>query len=166
MDSFSERLDPQYVAKERVAAALVTGVLVLVWLLGLTIALVMGLSGARVAQLVGGALFVSTVGTALWTWPPWQWRHTSFTIDHDALWIRRGAIWKRAIVVPRSRIQHVDISQGPLERLYGLATLVVYTAGHSHARVPLPGLALPRARSIRDSLLGMASDTYQGPHVT
>ena len=42
--------------------------------------------------------------------------------------------------VPRSRVQHTDVSQGPLERNHGLGTLVVYTAGTDHAKVELGGL--------------------------
>ena len=54
--------------------------------------------------------------------------------------------------MPRSRVQHTDVSQGPLERHYGLGTLVVYTAGTDHARVSLPGLAHEVAIQLRDDL--------------
>ena len=55
--------------------------------------------------------------------------------------------------VPRSRVQHTDVAQGPLERRYGLGTLVIYTAGTEHAKVALPGLAYADALRIRDQLL-------------
>jgi membrane protein YdbS with pleckstrin-like domain len=55
--------------------------------------------------------------------------------------------------VPRSRVQHTDVSQGPLERRYGLGTLVIYTAGTSHSRVNLEGLDHEVARRIRAHLL-------------
>ena len=44
------------------------------------------------------------------------------------------------IHVPRSRVQHTDVSQGPVERRFGLGTLVIYTAGTDYARVDLAGL--------------------------
>ena len=59
---------------------------------------------------------------------------------------RAASIWRSITHVPRSRVQHTDVSQGPLERRYGLGTLIVYTAGTDHARVSLPGLAWDTAR--------------------
>ena len=61
-------------------------------------------------------------------------------------------MWRSVTHVPRSRVQHTDVSQGPLERRYGLGTLVVYTAGTDHARVSLPGLAWETALALRDEL--------------
>ena len=55
--------------------------------------------------------------------------------------------------MPRSRVQHTDVSQGPLERGYGLGTLVIYTAGTDHAKVDLHGLDHATALAIRDHLL-------------
>ena len=57
------------------------------------------------------------------------------------------------INVPRSRVQHTDVAQGPFERKYELGRLIVYTAGTQHARVELPGLEYHTALSIRDQLL-------------
>jgi membrane protein YdbS with pleckstrin-like domain len=61
--------------------------------------------------------------------------------------------WRTITSVPRSRIQHTDVSQGPLERRYGLGTLLVYTAGTQHSEVKLTGLELTVARGIRAHLL-------------
>jgi len=55
--------------------------------------------------------------------------------------------------VPRSRIQHTDVTQGPYERRFGLATLVVYTAGTEHASIPIEGLSHETALAFRDALL-------------
>ena len=60
------------------------------------------------------------------------------------------------INVPRSRVQHTDVSQGPIERGFGLGTLVIYTAGTEHARVELHGLEHGTALHIRDHLLKSA----------
>lgn len=55
--------------------------------------------------------------------------------------------------MPRSRVQHTDVSQDPIERGFGLGTLVIYTAGTDHARVDLSGLEQATALRIRDYLL-------------
>ena len=56
--------------------------------------------------------------------------------------------------VPRSRIQHTDVSQGPVQRRYGIATLRVHTAGTENASVELGGLEHGVARLVREFLLG------------
>ena len=66
--------------------------------------------------------------------------------------IRRGVVWRRIITVPLSRIQHSDVTQGPLQRAYGLATLTLYTAGTEHAKIDLHGLAFDTAMNIRQYL--------------
>ena len=50
-------------------------------------------------------------------------------------------------------MQHTDVSQGPLERRFGLGTLIVYTAGTSHSKVNVSGLDFDVARRIRAHLL-------------
>ena len=45
------------------------------------------------------------------------------------------------------------VAQGPIERRYGLGTLVIYTAGTDHAKVALGGLEHGRALRIREHLL-------------
>ena len=62
-------------------------------------------------------------------------------------------LWRQVINVPRSRVQHTDVSQGPLERSHGLATLIVHTAGVEHAQVELAGLPYEVALRLRDHLL-------------
>jgi membrane protein YdbS with pleckstrin-like domain len=74
-------------------------------------------------------------------------------MDDDGIEIRRGLLFRSIISVPKSRVQHTDVSQGPFERRYGLGTLQIYTAGVTYAQVPLSGLSHQRAIEIRDALL-------------
>ncbi|GAA3718661.1 hypothetical protein GCM10022268_28690 [Sphingomonas cynarae] len=55
-------------------------------------------------------------------------------------------------MVPLSRVQHIDVSQGPVERAFGVARLILHTAGTSHAVVVLPGLSRVKAEELRDSI--------------
>lgn len=86
-------------------------------------------------------------------WPAYSHRYASYTLDPLGIEIRRGVVWRVVISVPRSRVQHTDVTQGPLERRYGLGRLVIYTAGSTHAQVALHGLDHRRALEIRDVLL-------------
>ena len=86
-------------------------------------------------------------------WPAVAYKHTSYRVDDQGIEIRKGVYWRVVINVPRSRVQHIDVSQGPIERRYGLGTLVIYTAGSDHAKVELEGLEHGRALRIREHLL-------------
>ncbi len=65
-----------------------------------------------------------------------RWR-----LDDDGLAVRRGRLWRSETRVPASRVQHLDLKHGPLERRRALATLVVHTAGtrNSAVTVAAPG---------------------------
>lgn len=69
----------------------------------------------------------------------------------DDLLVRRGVLVRRLSLVPYGRMQFVDVSAGPLERAFGLATLRLHTAAAaSDARVP--GLPRAEAERLRDQL--------------
>ncbi len=72
--------------------------------------------------------------------------------------IRSGVVFRSVVSVPRSRVQHTDVSRGPIERSHGLATLIVHTAGTEHASVTLSGLAESDANAIRDYLIDVGDD--------
>lgn len=86
-------------------------------------------------------------------WPPRVYAHASYRVDDQGIEIRSGVHWRVVINVPRSRVQHIDVSQGPVERRFGLGTLVIYTAGTDHAKVEIEGLEHGRALRIREHLL-------------
>ncbi len=86
-------------------------------------------------------------------WPAIDYRHWRYRVDHEGIEIWSGVIWRQTVTVPRSRVQHIDVAQGPLERSYGLATLSIYTAGTRYSKVDLPGLDHGVALGLRDALL-------------
>ena len=69
----------------------------------------------------------------------------------DDLLVRRGVMFSRLSVVPYGRMQFVDVTAGPLERAYRLATVRMHTAAAaSDARIP--GLEREEAARLRDRL--------------
>jgi uncharacterized protein len=75
-----------------------------------------------------------------------------YSVAADRLRVVRGLLWRKDTVVPFGRVQHIDVTRGPLERHYGLATLVVHTAGTHNASVPLPGLGEDEAVRMREAI--------------
>ena len=90
--------------------------------------------------------------------PGMAWRRWRFSIDEELLLARHGIVVHEQKAIPISRLQHVDLTRGPIERLFGLATLVVYTAGTEGASFRLPGLAAQRAEELRDAILAARGD--------
>jgi membrane protein YdbS with pleckstrin-like domain len=75
-----------------------------------------------------------------------------FQMSADRLRVVRGLIFRSDTVVPFGRVQHIDVQQGPIERAYGLGTLVVHTAGNHNASVSLPGLGHADAMAMREEI--------------
>ncbi|MEU7714365.1 PH domain-containing protein [Micromonospora chalcea] len=79
----------------------------------------------------------------------------------DDLLVRHGLLVRRLSIVPYSRMQFVDVSAGPLERAFDLATVQLHTAAAaSDARVP--GLRPAEASRLRDRLTALGEDRAEG----
>ncbi len=115
------------------------------------------LGGAAVGLIVGAAMLVFFLALAM-VWPALQYEHFRYAIrDHDLL-VQRGVLFRRRSSIPHSRIQHVDTQQGPVERLFGLSNVAVYTAAGMSADGSIPGLATELAEAIRDELARRGGD--------
>ncbi|HET8681108.1 MAG TPA: PH domain-containing protein [Micromonosporaceae bacterium] len=80
--------------------------------------------------------------------------------ERDLL-VRHGRIVRRLSIVPYARMQFVDVSAGPLERAFGLATVQLHTAAAAtDARVP--GLDPAEAARLRDRLAALGEDRSEG----
>ncbi|HSM11624.1 MAG TPA: PH domain-containing protein [Lysobacter sp.] len=107
----------------------------------------------------GGAAVGLLLGAALGAWLGLkQYRYTFWRLDEDGLAVRRGRLWQRETRVPATRVQHLDIKRGPLQRGRELSTLVVHTAGTRHSAVTLPNLDATDAERLRARL------AVQGDH--
>jgi membrane protein YdbS with pleckstrin-like domain len=134
--------------------AVVTGVLLLAGGLGFGIAdsPVAGLAVAVVVAGVG-ALFAVLVGRRYRAW--------GYAEREDDLLVRRGVMIRRLTVVPYGRMQFVDVTAGPVDRLFGLATVQLHTASaRSDARIP--GLASTEAQRLRDRLAALGEAKAAG----
>jgi uncharacterized protein len=159
-DGVERSLDPRSVRLARIVGWIVTASVALPSLITLPVILSLISPPGWVNGLTALA-WLAVTGIMGWMghhWPEVEHRHTSYRVDGQGIEIRRGVFWRRVINVPRSRVQHTDVSQGPLERSHGLGTLVIYTAGTAHARVDLGGLDHGTALLIRDHLLPRESD--------
>ncbi|MGH8884634.1 MAG: PH domain-containing protein [Egibacteraceae bacterium] len=89
--------------------------------------------------------------------PVLRYRRWRYALRPRDLWIRRGTIWVILSVIPYQRLQFVDTRQGPLDRLFGLAQLVVHTAAPGTSG-RLPGLDAAEAERLRERLTEVERD--------
>lgn len=100
-----------------------------------------------------GAPLGALLGAALGVWLGLKnYQHTFWRHDADGLAVRRGKLWFRETRVPATRVQHLDLKRGPLQRGRHLATLVVHTAGTRHSAVSVPNLDADDAERLRERL--------------
>jgi uncharacterized protein len=80
--------------------------------------------------------------------------------DEDLL-VRHGLFLRKLSIVPYARMQFVDVTAGPMERMFGLATVTMHTAAAaSDARIP--GLPSAEAARLRDRLSSLGESRSEG----
>jgi membrane protein YdbS with pleckstrin-like domain len=161
-----QRLDPRSVTAGRLGGWTVT--LVLLTVVGTSVlATLIGTGAPPISWIASGgiaALLFGALAAASHFGPALRYQTTWVRLDADGLEYEHGWQWRHHVSVPRSRIQHTDVTQGPFERRFGLATLVVYTAGTEHASIPIEGLSHATALALRDALLAHgAAAPIDGP---
>ena len=90
--------------------------------------------------------------------PPLNYARWRYGFVGDLLLMRYGILFVEERAVPVRRMQHVDLVRGPIERLFGLATLVVFTAGNEGSAFRVPGLPVQEAQELRDHIVRMRGD--------
>ena len=82
---------------------------------------------------------------------PRQVRAIGYAERNEDLLIRGGIMFHRVMVVPYGRMQYVDVTMGPLERMLGLSTIHLHTASPGTNAV-INGLPAPEAGRLREQL--------------
>ena len=153
-DGMTRQLDPRWIPVRRIRGAIFLAIVTMPSFVGVIVVWIATRTLAAGLVLVPmWAAAIALLAWQLYRWPAIAYRHASYRVDGEGFEMTRGVYWRTLTNVPRSRVQHTDVSQGPLERRFGLGTLVIYTAGTLHSQVTLPGLDFTVARQIRAHLL-------------
>jgi len=111
--------------------------------------------GGRIAFSVIGGIF-TTVMILVAAWIPHFFRSLEYAVDDDEVRMRLGVFWKRRVTVPFRKITNVDITEGPLQRHFGIATIHIQTAGaggQQGGRAELRMAGVRDADGIRERIL-------------
>jgi uncharacterized protein len=118
--------------------------------------------GARMAGVdlpgppgLAAGLLAAAALPAAWWLPRASYRHWRYQVAADALELRHGVVRRVHSAIPYFRVQHIDVTQGPVERAVGLARLVVHTAS-AGTDATIPGIAAGDAEGLRRLILARA----------
>lgn len=150
-----QQLDPAVVTVWRVIAAAAAAVLVVV---AAGVALTTGQGWLWLVALV---VLVAAAVAVVWV-PRAAHERFRWGVEDGVLRIQHGIVFRTQASVPAFRIQHIDLTQGPLDRWAGIQHLVVHTAAPG-ADLELPGIAASEAPRLRAELLDLARDAAPGP---
>ena len=121
----------------------------------------------RVTSTVSGGVLVLGLG-ALVLVTGWLWwligrgvRRWGYAEDAEELYITRGALSRKLVVVPYGRMQYVDVNAGPLEQLNGIAKVQLHTASPGTTAF-IPGLPAAEAARLRDRLTALGESRVAG----
>jgi uncharacterized protein len=119
-----------------------------------------GLAAGAPAGAAAAAAVAAAAGLAAW-FVRRRVRAWSYTERDEDLIVCRGVLVRRLSVVPYGRMQFVDVTAGPVERAFRLATVKLHTAAAaSDARIP--GLERDEAARLRDRLAALGEAKAAG----
>jgi membrane protein YdbS with pleckstrin-like domain len=125
------------------------------------------LLGLTVAGALFGSFFWSVViGAGLWLlaaifsvwYPSFAFERWGYVLLDEVLVITWGVWFRNVVAIPLHRIQHVDTHQGPIDQLFDLARLQIYTASGLGADGIIPGLDHRVAEALRAQLIEVGGD--------
>ena len=140
------------------ARQLQLGVVTAVVVIPVTIAL--SAAGERTAAVATAAGLIA-IAVAIYGVLHGRYRAWGYAEREDDLLVRRGVMVRRLSVVPYGRMQFVDVTAGPVDRVFRLATVQLHTAAAAtDARIP--GLAVEEAHRLRDRLAALGEAQAAG----
>ncbi|MCW2747827.1 MAG: hypothetical protein JWP10_969 [Nocardioidaceae bacterium] len=140
-----QRVSPQLASVRRIVivATAVVGAFA-----GAALLLLLDVPKPYVIGLVVGVAVAAAWG---WTWAGSNQRSWGYVENDDSLVVTSGVMFKRLVAVPYGRMQFVDVSAGPIDRAFGIATVTLHTASTETA-ADIPGLRAAEATRLRNRL--------------
>ena len=80
-------------------------------------------------------------------------KRTRYALRQHDLAVRKGIFWQIETIQPLQRVQHVELTQGPLDKRFGLATVKLFSAGTGQSTFTIPGLSHETANQLRQYVL-------------
>jgi len=116
------------------------------------------LSATWIAPLFSDTPLISAISGAIWVlllvfifaFERKKYRVMGFALREHDLTYKRGLFFFKQVTLPFNRIQHTEISNGPIERKFNLSSLKIFTAGGASSDLSIAGLDPERAQELKD----------------
>jgi membrane protein YdbS with pleckstrin-like domain len=82
-----------------------------------------------------------------------SFKRRGFALREKDILYKSGVLAESTTIVPLNRIQHIALNEGIFSRIYGLATLQIYTASGNTGEIQISGIELQQAKNIKEALL-------------
>ncbi len=114
-------------------------------------------------DLIGHPALAATVTALLWfrmlIYPHIALRHRGYAVRERDIVFRSGWLWRRISLVSYSRIQHVEVGQGPMQRQFEVSWIKLFTAGGALGDLTINGLAAEEAARV-EQWIGERIDSH------
>ena len=148
---------------------LVLKIILLIYLVIALLALAGGLlfaPGLITSASTGTGMFISLpiiFLMALSAWHSYVWHKlVSYAIREHDIVLRSGVFWRSEVIQPLKRLQHVELTQGPIEKRYNLSKLKLFSAGTINSTFVIPGLDYQNGARIREYVLSYSDKVVDG----
>jgi len=94
-------------------------------------------------------------------WIPAFYNSLEYVIDIDSVRARAGVFWRKRVTIPFNKITNIDITQGPIQRIFDIGTVHVQTAGaggQQGAQAELRLLGIRQLEEIKDAIMERTRD--------
>ncbi len=103
----------------------------------------------KVTILIATGIIVLLLAVFNFILPFYIYRFNGYQINNDHVIVQRGVLFRRNIVIPIKRIQHIEKFQGPLQMLFRITTVLIFTAG---SNVLIIGIPVDRVDAVIESI--------------
>ncbi len=77
----------------------------------------------------------------------------SYAIREKDIIYNSGLFWRTSIAIPFNRVQHCEVSIGPIDKIFDLSTLKIFTAGGSSSDLAIEGLNPETSNRLKDFIV-------------
>lgn len=117
----------------------------------------------QIPNFVGWAVLIVLIASWVWLW--WligrRVRSYAYCEREKDLLVSSGILFRRLVIVPYGRMQLVDVTAGPIDRIFGVTTVQIHTAAAT-TDAAIPGLVPEVAAAVRDRLASRGESRTAG----
>jgi membrane protein YdbS with pleckstrin-like domain len=118
---------------------------------------------------VGTFIFFMPFFVLSLVWIPLYYKTVVYSLTNNEITWKRGVWFRNTGIVPYNRITNVDVKQGPMSRMFGIASVKIQTAGYSgtqtKSEISIEGMK--NCKELQDIIMGfvrgkkpVAAETY------